>query len=30
MSATVSPRWKAITLMRPRSAGVMSTVSRAV
>src|SRR5579883_1914952 len=30
MSATVSPRWKAAILMRPRSAGVMSIVSRAV
>src|SRR5579871_1860645 len=30
MSATVTPRWKAAILMRPRSAGVMSTVSRAV
>ncbi len=30
MSATVRPRWKATTLMRPRSAGVMSIVSRAV
>ena len=30
MSATVSPRWKATTLMRPRSSGVTSMVSRAV
>src|SRR5579884_971590 len=30
MSATVMPRWKAAILMRPRSAGVMSTVRRAV
>src|SRR5579885_3194269 len=30
MSATVRPRWKATILMRPRSAGVMSIVSRAV
>src|SRR5579885_1908293 len=30
MSATVRPRWKAAILMRPRSAGVMSIVSRAV
>ena len=30
MSATVAPRLKAATLMRPRSAGVTSIVSRAV
>ena len=30
MSATVTPRRKAATLMRPRSAGVTSIVSRAV
>ena len=30
MSATVTPRWNAATLMRPRSSGVTSIVSRAV
>ena len=30
MSATVMPRWNAATLMRPRSSGVTSIVSRAV
>src|SRR5579883_948423 len=30
MSATVTPRWKAAILIRPRKASVMSTVSRAV
>src|SRR5579883_1954187 len=30
MSATVTPRWKAAILIRPRKPGVMSTVSRAV
>src|SRR5262249_37758262 len=30
MSATATPRWMAAILMRPRSAGAMSKVSRAV
>ncbi len=30
MSATVTPRWNAATLIRPRSSGVTSIVSRAV
>ena len=30
ISATVTPRWNAATLMRPRSAGVTSMVRRAV